>query len=249
MPAATRRPAVPPAPKPKPKAKPSRKTAAPAPAAKKRAKAAEAKGWRRQETDQFVTQELGERVKAVREAKGLSLAALSEISGVPGATLSRIENNRMSPTFGVLSRVMVGLGVDWGALLHAAHAPAGERLVSFAEAGEGEATSVRGSVARVLHADENARALPIIVEVCTPHLEEVGGLNKHLGEEFCYVMDGTLVLHIQGYPPRVMKTGASALFDSSIPHAYVSGASGSATVLIVSQRPPAMGASHDMPQT
>jgi hypothetical protein len=32
---------------------------------------------------------------------------------VPGATLSRIENNKLSPTFGVLARVMMGLEIDW----------------------------------------------------------------------------------------------------------------------------------------
>ncbi|MBI5277923.1 MAG: helix-turn-helix transcriptional regulator [Burkholderiales bacterium] len=219
----------------------SRRAPTPAPAP--------SRGWRRPETDQFVTQELGARFKAVREAKGLSLAALGEISGVPAATLSRIENNRMSPTFGVLSRVMAGLGVDWGALLHAAHAPAGEKMVSFADPNEGESTEVRGSRARVLHSDDNARALPLVVELTTPHLEEVGGLNAHLGEEFCFVLDGTLVLHIQGYPPRIMRAGASALFDSSIPHAYVAGASGSATVLIVSQRPQGFPRSPGQPAT
>ena len=218
-----------------------RRAAAPVPAT--------ARGWRRQETDQFVSQELGARVKAVREAKGLSLAALSEACGVPAATLSRIENNRMSPTFGVLARVMGGLGVDWGALLHAAHAPAGEKMVSFADPNEGESTSVRGSKARVLHSEDRARALPLMVEIHTPHLEEVGGLSAHQGEEFCFVLDGTLVLHIQGCPPRIMRTGASALFDSSIPHAYVAGASGSTTVLIVSQRPPGFGPGSSLPPT
>jgi quercetin dioxygenase-like cupin family protein len=56
------------------------------------------------------------------------------------------------------------------------------------------------------------------------------------------VLSGTLLLHMQGRTPRAMKAGASALFDSSVPHAYVAGASGSAKVLIVSQRPPGYSA-------
>lgn len=207
----------------------------------------ESTGWRRQEADLFTTQELGARIRAVREGKGLSLAALSELCGVPPPTLSRIEGNKMSPTFGVLARVMVGLGIDWGSLLSPAATPAGQRLVSFAEPGEGTTTSVRESIARVLHSDNNARALPLLVEVHTPHLEDVGGLASHTGEEFCYVLSGTLVLHIQGEAPRIMKAGASALFDSSIPHAYVAGASGSASLLIVSQRPPGFQAAQALP--
>ena len=65
---------------------------------------------------------------------------------------------------------------------------------------------------------------------------EVGGLMAHRGEEFCYVLSGTLVLHIEGQPPRIMKSGASALFDSAVPHAYLSGGNAGAKILIVSVR-------------
>ncbi|VTU22269.1 HTH-type transcriptional regulator PuuR [Variovorax sp. PBL-E5] len=168
----------------------------------------------------------------------MSLVRLSEVSGLPAATLSRIENNKMSPTFGVLARVMVGLGTDWAGLLGAQPLPSGERLLSFADPGEGQSTEIRQSSARILHSSDAARQLPLLVEVRTGDLDEVGGLAAHPGEEFCYVLSGTLLLHMQGHAPRVMKAGASALFDSSVPHAYVAGASGSAKVLIVSQRPP-----------
>jgi transcriptional regulator with XRE-family HTH domain len=201
-----------------------------------------AKGWTRAEADQSMTQQLGERVRAVREAQGLSLARLSEISGVPGATLSRIENNKMSPTFGVLARLMVGLGTDWAGLMGTQHLPAGERLLSFADPGEGQSTEVRQSSARILHSSDAARQLPLLVELRTGNLDDIGGLAAHPGEEFCYVLSGTLLLHMQGRAPRAMKAGASALFDSSVPHAYVAGASGSAKVLIVSQRPPGYSA-------
>ena len=132
---------------------------------------------------------------------------------------------------------MVGLGTDWAGLVGTHHLPAGERLASFAEPGEGQNTEVRQSSARILHSSDAARQLPLLVEVRTGDLEEVGGLAAHPGEEFCYVLSGTLLLHMQGRRPRAMKAGASALFDSSVPHAYVAGASGSARILIVSQRP------------
>lgn len=200
------------------------------------ARTAEPVGWRRPEGDQSMTQQLGLRVRAVREAKGLSLAQLAEKSGLPSATLSRIENNKMSPTFGVLARVMMGLEVDWIDLMGPQRDVSGERLKSFADAGKGQSTSVRACSATVLHAHEQARSLPLLIEVRARALEEVGGLIGHRGEEFCYVLSGTLVLHLQGQPPRIMKAGASALFDSETPHAYLSGGSAGAKILIVVQR-------------
>ena len=197
------------------------------------AKAAAESRWRRPEGDHEVSQELGVRLRAVREAKGVSLAQLSETSGIPGATISRIENNKMSPTFGVLARLMTGLEIDWGDLAAPKRLAPGERVISYADPGAGRSTVVRGSRASVLHAHDAARSLPLLVEVHDRELADVGGLSGHRGEEFCYVLSGTLVLHLEGQPPRIMKAGASALFDSATPHAYLSGAKGGARILIV----------------
>lgn len=182
-----------------------------------------------------MNQELGVRLRSIREARGLSLAQLSEKCGVPGATLSRIENNKLSPTFGVLARVMMGLEVDWVDLT----APKSEEpglLLSFAEPGDGESRTVRESTASVLHSHDTSRSLPLLIDVRTRDLEESGGLIGHRGEEFCYVLSGKLLLHMQGLPPRLMKAGASALFDSTIPHAYLAGDAAGAKILIVVQR-------------
>lgn len=183
-----------------------------------------------------MTQELGARMRSVREAKGLSLAQLSKECGIPGATLSRIENSKMSPTFGVLARVMMGLDVDWIDVVGPKPLAPGEKLLSFAVPGKGTSTKVRESSATVLHSHDAAQTLPLLVEIHARELEEIGGLIGHRGEEFCYVLSGTLVLHLQGVPTRIMKAGASALFDSSIPHAYLSGGRTKARVLIVVAR-------------
>jgi len=181
-------------------------------------------------------QELGLRIRAVREEQRLSLAQLSEKTGIPGATLSRIENSKMSPTFGVLAKVMIGLDVDWADLVGPKRLQPGERLMSFADPGGGKATAVRESRAVVLHPHVEAHSLPLLVEVHARDLADVGGMIGHRGEEFCYVLSGTLVLHMQGKAPRIMKSGASALFDSATPHAYLAGAGSGAKILIVVTR-------------
>lgn len=207
-----------------------------APAPRKNPSEAESTGWRRSREDQSMIQELGLRVRAVREGLGLSLAQLSEKSGIPGATLSRIENSKMSPTFGVLARVMIALDVDWGDLVGPRRLEPGERLASFAESGGGKATAVRESRAVVLHSHAEAHTLPLLVEVHARNLDAVGGLIGHRGEEFFYVLAGTLVFHMEEHSPRTMKAGASALFDSATPHAYLAGGSAGAKILLVVNR-------------
>lgn len=194
-------------------------------------------GWRRGDSDQTMIEALGQRLRAIREGKGLSLASLGELSAIPAATLSRIENSKMSPTFSVLARLMMALGVDWIDLVgpKAAQSPA-RPLVSFNEPGGGQPRKVRGTHCVVLHNDANAHAMTLLVDVRARQLEKMGGLVGHPGEEFCYVLSGTLLLHMQGREPKVLKAGGSALFDSGTPHAYVSGCAGGVRILVVVTR-------------
>ena len=59
---------------------------------------------------------LAERLAAVRAARGLTLDALAEASGVSRAMISRIERGESSPTAMVLGRLAAGLGVTLSAL-------------------------------------------------------------------------------------------------------------------------------------
>jgi transcriptional regulator with XRE-family HTH domain len=205
--------------------------------AKAAAAANDTKAWRRGNDDQTMIQELGQRIRAVREAKGLSLAQMSELSGVPGATLSRIENSKMSPTFSVLARIMVSLQVDWIDVVGPKKLEEGERLVSFSEPGQGKSTQVRGEQCTVLHSHDSAHSVSLMVDVHSRELADTGGLVGHQGEEFCYVLSGTLALHMEGREVRIMKAVAIAQFDSAIPHAYLAANAGGAKILIVVTRP------------
>jgi len=57
------------------------------------------------------------RVQSCRKARGFSLAALAEASGVSKAMLSRVENAQSSATAALLGKVAAGLGVSLSELL------------------------------------------------------------------------------------------------------------------------------------
>ena len=59
---------------------------------------------------------IGERVRALRSARGLTLDALAERAGVSRAMLSRIERGESNPTAQLLGRVCAGFDVTLSAL-------------------------------------------------------------------------------------------------------------------------------------
>jgi transcriptional regulator with XRE-family HTH domain len=59
----------------------------------------------------------GEEVRRLRAAKGISLQALSDASGVSRSMLSQIERNEVNPTVAVAQRIARAFGVPLGSLV------------------------------------------------------------------------------------------------------------------------------------
>lgn len=80
------------------------------------------------DTGAELNRRIAARVRELRAARRLSLAALAERSGVSRSMISLIERGESSPTAVVLERLSVGLGVVLAALFEpAADAPAAPR--------------------------------------------------------------------------------------------------------------------------
>lgn len=164
-------------------------------------------------------------LKAVRLEQGLSLRALAQRVGIPFSTLSKLENGKMEMTYDKLLRLAQGLGVDLGKLLSASTTtpmpPAvGRRSIARA----GEAALAQSEVyAHVYPAAELLGKImtPILIEVRARSVEEMGGLVRHSGEEYLYVLAGTMEIHSDLYAPLALGTGNSLYFDSGMAHAYV----------------------------
>ena len=192
--------------------------------------------WRRDAKDQHVTGRLGERIRAHRERLGLSISAASELTGIPGASLSRIENNKMSPTFPVLLKLMTGLRLPWAELMSESEIASPRKdEISIDSPIAAKHADLPGYAYSVLHMDSPHRQhfLPMVTDVLATTIEEAGGLRGHEGVEFCYVLSGTLQVHFEGRPTQELPKGASALFNCEIPHAYVTKKRSKTTILII----------------
>lgn len=164
-------------------------------------------------------------LRHARISQGLSLRALSSRTGMPYSTLSKIENGKMRLTYDKLIKLAQGLGIDLQELVSGAAPTAitpavGRRSVS--RAGE----ELLAESERYTHfypaADLVGKMMtPILIDVHATSVEEIGGLVRHSGEEYLYVLQGAMELHSDLYTPLALGPGDSVYFDSAMAHAYL----------------------------
>ncbi|MGH6909152.1 MAG: helix-turn-helix domain-containing protein [Phenylobacterium sp.] len=168
----------------------------------------------------------GAALKALRLARGWSLAEVSRRTGIPVSSLSKVENDKMELTLEKLMRVSVALDADIAGLFtppsaqYAEDAPSGRRSVD--RAGEGRIVKTPiGDYRYLAYELINKRSIPITIDVTARTLEEFGSMHRHIGEELLYVLEGEVDLYTSLYLPVSLKRGDSIYFDSNMGHAYI----------------------------
>ena len=63
--------------------------------------------------------------------------------------------------------------------------------------------------------------IPVITKIRAKTSKEFGELVHHPGEEFVYVLRGTVVVNTEFYDPVVLEAGQSIYIDSNMGHAYL----------------------------
>jgi transcriptional regulator with XRE-family HTH domain len=164
-------------------------------------------------------------IRRVRLDKGLSLRALSARAGLPYSTLSKLENGKMALTYDKLIRLSQALNVDIQDILAntgQAAAPVAVGRRSVTRAGEAVDAVSEKHVHYYPAADLLGKMMtPIIIEIQARSVDELGGLVRHSGEEYLYVLRGSMELHSDIYAPLALGPGDSVYFDSGMAHGYV----------------------------
>ena len=168
---------------------------------------------------------LGALLRGVRNREGWTLKQMSEKSGIPVSTLSKVERDRLTLTYDKLYQVAQRLGMRMSEL--------------FAEPkGEGPAAvSARRSLGDIDHAVRvetqnydyyylctdlrRKRMIPVISKIRAKTSKEFGELVHHMGEEFVYVLSGKVTVNTEHYDTVTLEVGQSIYIDSSMGHAYL----------------------------
>lgn len=189
---------------------------------------------------------LGAKVRAMRKSRKISLDRLSELSGISKASLSKVENGKMSLTFAKLQQLSEGLDVAVAELFHEGEqAPVVQSSTysrrSIARADMPSSFSTHHYSYTYLHTDLLKRTMtPFRMVLKSRTMRDFGELIRHPGEEFIIVLDGIIAVHTEHYAPIQLGAGDSLYLDSTMGHAYLSVGDTDATIICV-----CAGESHD----
>ncbi|CAM3422119.1 helix-turn-helix domain-containing protein [Halomonas lysinitropha] len=181
---------------------------------------------------------LGERLKEIRLAQHWTLEDVSQRTGLARSTLSKIENNQISPTFTVVQKLINGLGIDLPQLLSPPRVqPPSMGRRDLTRRGEGQRHPTPTYEHELLSCElAQKRMIPFKTIVRARAFDEFGEWVRHDGEEFLMVLDGEIRLYTQYYEPLALVSGDSIYFDSAMGHALVSVSETDAVVLSVCTR-------------
>ena len=177
---------------------------------------------------------LGQKIKTLREKKGMSLESMSQMTGFDVETLAKIEKNEIQPQLGTVIKLSKALDSALGRLVSGQ----GDRLYTITRKGERKSTQRSTSsksggqklyTYKSLAPEVKGRHMePLVVQ-----LEEYPDqdVSIHEGEEFIFVLDGVVLLKI-GEESFELEPGDSAYYLSTTAH-LLSAKGGKATIVAV----------------
>jgi transcriptional regulator with XRE-family HTH domain len=157
---------------------------------------------------------LGERVRQLRKARGLTLKDLGAAAGLSHGFLSQVERDRAHPSLSTLDDIAAALGIDAAALV--SHTSSG--FVRHVRAAEAPTFSYGPSLNAVtLRALTGRDALMKVTE-------SIGSFARtepmaHPGEEVAYVVEGQVEIEVGG-TTFLLGPGDVLSFDCSVEHTY-----------------------------
>jgi transcriptional regulator with XRE-family HTH domain len=178
---------------------------------------------------------LGERVRQIRRSHSWTLEEASRKTGLAASTLSKIENEQMSPTFEAVQKLAAGLGIDIPQLFTplAEGRSGGRRSVTRNGAGRRQPTVTYEH--ELLCAElTNKRMIPFKTRVRARSFSDFAGWVRHEGEEFLMVLEGAIIFYSEFYEALTLEQGDSVYYDSGMGHGCVSVSEEDALILWIS---------------
>ena len=163
-----------------------------------------------------MTAELGEKLRVVRTAFGLSQRELAKRAGVTNGMVSLIEQNRVSPSVGSLQKILAAFPMTLAEFF--TQDMSGPMEVVFRAADMPDMAT--GAIEyRLVAATRRDRRMSILSEVYQPGADTGEDLLTHAGEEGGVMVEGELELTVAG-KTWLLAAGDAYYFDSRLPHRF-----------------------------
>ncbi len=161
---------------------------------------------------------IGNMLRKQRVLRGLSIRDLSAKSGVSSGAISQIETGKTAPNLVSVHTLCQVLDFPIAALFDTSE----DELVSLVRKNE------RNSFIRNISNGESIREELIIKgsrDMWGGIIKMIPGTNSgdfytHEGEEFIYIIKGSLLFELEGYPPYTLEEGDTIYYPNNIGHKW-----------------------------
>lgn len=182
----------------------------------------------------FEPLKLGDKVKQIRLRHKWTLDEAGKRTGLAKSTLSKIENEQLSPSFEVVQKLAAGLGIDVPQLFVSTSETliSGRKSVTRKGAGREHPTCTYN---HELLATEltNKKMVPFKSTVHARSFDDFSDWVRHSGEEFLLVLSGKITFFSEFYEPVRLQEGDSIYYDAGMGHVCVSQSEQDAQILWV----------------
>ena len=175
---------------------------------------------------------IGDRLRRLRLLRGLTQEELADRCELSKSFISLLERDLTSPSLDTLSDLLETLGSDLPTLFRKED----ERLVFGSEDifVKEDPEGLKGMIKWLIPSAQKNQMEPILVEMAPGG--ETAGDDPHEGEEFGYVLSGTIRIVLGDRTEKVRKD-ESFYFRPTAPHKLVNAGKGPCRVLWVSTPP------------
>jgi transcriptional regulator with XRE-family HTH domain len=168
---------------------------------------------------------LGNLLRNFRQERHWTLRELSARAGIPSSTLAKVEHDRLSLTYERLVQLEERVQLPVARLFSPTedssrpHGPMSSARRSIGRLADATRTTAPGYVNYELCAElRQKHMLPTLTLVRTRELAE---LQRAPGEQFIYVLDGSIEVHTEFYAPALLEAGECIYIDADMAYACI----------------------------
>ncbi|QEL11473.1 cupin domain-containing protein [Kushneria phosphatilytica] len=163
-----------------------------------------------------MSDDVGARLRALRELRNISQRELARLSGVTHSSLSQIEQGRVSPSVSSLKKILDVIPISIGDFFTMDIERADQVFYQYDELPKRYSGDI---LYRLVGADRPARALSFLIETYPPGADTGREVAAHRGEETGLVLEGEIEVTVGGRT-RHLGPMDTWYFDTNIPHRF-----------------------------
>ena len=180
---------------------------------------------------------VGACIREARKAKGLTLMELSQRSGIAVSTISKAERGDIALTYDKFAALAHSLQLEFDAIFGRTR-PLPKVAVrpmtpSFTASGKQVIYDTPNYEYGMLASDlTGKRMVPMRAHIRARDVADFPEYIRHAGEEFVFVLGGSVELRFEDGKAFTLEPGDSLYFDSAVGHVYVTTSKDDAEVLV-----------------